>query len=1213
MVKNGSPCLYTEARLNIEPAFPDSTISITLPATSTSTFSQQTRPKRVAITENYGGLDEDAFSKRHLASDGSMFFRKTHIYPRSFLWRILDDRRTLEVQAADLDHDIDHKKEANLTLLFRFSSPIRPFCVAFAEPDDRDALIVFAITDSCELYTLTLHRDFFSVPDASEQDITDWCKRTKPNLLNAQKPYRLVAVGANELLVSLDNGGIVRLTRDKKDETLWQEDLYQEHHWSLRGILPWKGQHTIRFNNSIDLVPSSAATMAVSPDGKHIISACLDHRLRIFNIASGKLTLQRDLLHQPDGSHERNPPYFIGPSQHVLLQVVSVGGDHAPDAEYFLVTYSPLEHQFKFWGVRDADNDLDGIYDVRNDIEFSPPIDDLMDATVWTMEEFVVVPGPSRWRDMEIWIRARSGPSSKVYSLTFDLKGDSKKLVKTWKSGWATVHSGPLTVEELRNNPTNPGEQEHDSEHSETNLSDQWLDFLFLPGRFTTATLEAAHTYLRKGIDTPPKRPQKGPLKERLCATINALASTTQRGVPELDNYGDAVAQQWQSYYGIVKDMHKRRGEALCLVYDHKLDMPWLVLSDYLSAIRKCGEAEVITLNAAMVHKSQSPNLPLSQALPQDNNGQEKNRDVARLLNAATLLRRRFPRSFQQALKQQVELDMLQSRSLTVVDRMEQMDLNCDLSQLLTEDDLAVFLEELGTELDDLDTSIFIEALQVFTVEADERPDKRKQIARYGLSALLRISQETLERNYDVMLDLLVVVLFMHFEENLSAEFDASKVFVELMTFFKDYLVLKWLATTVWSHQAATSPATEALMVGLGETYNTTRFPMTQVILEGIHGLNAHGMSLPSALKSERLTWWSLAWLRSFFNETFDEKVDETMGILLVQKEYALAMEFSRFSTTSSAWSTYLKGRMHLALGENARASICFQRAAHNLALSSMFDVHMSDSANILTEIERGDFSEGLARFYHHVLTLFEKAKAHSYAADFAHLGLRSLTGNQEMELKTEFLQRLFTASVQTSRFTEAYTALIRHSDPALQHSSLQKLITSMVSQSQTVALLKFPFVGLRDDVDGILSSLCHRTLNLASGPPYHQILYSFRISRGDFRGAATILYERLQRLKSTSSKIHDPGDESLAQCYLLIINALLSVSAEDAYIVAEQRIDDSMAPAWTIGKAKKMLKRHVVTLEMLRKEYQAELDRVAAIESGQFPFVDPADDMDIL
>jgi hypothetical protein len=180
-------------------------------------------------------------------------------------------------------------------------------------------------------------------------------------------------------------------------------------------------------------------------------------------------------------------------------------------------------------------------------------------------------------------------------------------------------------------------------------------------------------------------------------------------------------------------------------------------------------------------------------------------------------------------------------------------------------------------------------------------------------------------------------------------------------------------------------------------------------------------------------------------------------------------------------------------------------------------------------------------------------------------------------------------------------------------HSCLQALMTSMISQQQAAQLLKLPFVGLADDVDTILSSLCQKTLNLSSGPPYHQILYSFRISRNNFRGAASILHERLQRLKSTSSKHHDPADESLMQCYLMIINTLSSVSKEDAYILADQKIDGTGPPQWGIGQGKKLLKRQIITLDTLRKEYQAELDRVAAIESGRFPFVDTGDEMDVL
>lgn len=80
-----------------------------------------------------------------------------------------------------------------------------------------------------------------------------------------------------------------------------------------------------------------------------------------------------------------------------------------------------------------------------------------------------------------------------------------------------------------------------------------------------------------------------------------------------------------------------------------------------------------------------------------------------------------------------------------------------------------------------------------------------------------------------------------------------------------------------------------------------------------------------------------------------------------------------------------------------------------------------------------------------------------------------------------------------------------------------------------------------------------------------------------------------------------------------MIINTLSSVTKEEAYILAEKRIDEVGPPHWGIGQARNILKRQIVTLDTLRKEYQAELDRVAAIESGQFPFVGAGDEMDIL
>lgn len=97
-----------------------------------------------------------------------------------------------------------------------------------------------------------------------------------------------------------------------------------------------------------------------------------------------------------------------------------------------------------------------------------------------------------------------------------------------------------------------------------------------------------------------------------------------------------------------------------------------------------------------------------------------------------------------------------------------------------------------------------------------------------------------------------------------------------------------------------------------------------------------------------------------------------------------------------------------------------------------MFNVEEVDSASLVSEIEQGSFSEGLAKYYSHVVSLFERARAFTYVADFARLGLRSLLGSEDDELRTELLQRLFSASIQTCRFQEAYSAMTRLRDVAL-------------------------------------------------------------------------------------------------------------------------------------------------------------------------------------
>jgi hypothetical protein len=206
--------LYTETRLNLQPAYPGSTVQLSLP-NSSSNWNPLAQKRN--IFHDAQTSDEASFSKHNLATESSIYFRNYERSPRAFLWRVLDDRKLLEIQCVDLTHE-ERDSEALLTLQLRFSKPLRPYGLAFSEHADRDTLIVFALTTAGNLYTLTFVRDVFVHVKASEGMPPDWCKVFTPPAFRISDPYRLSAVNEDQLFISLTDGGLLRLQRERGED-----------------------------------------------------------------------------------------------------------------------------------------------------------------------------------------------------------------------------------------------------------------------------------------------------------------------------------------------------------------------------------------------------------------------------------------------------------------------------------------------------------------------------------------------------------------------------------------------------------------------------------------------------------------------------------------------------------------------------------------------------------------------------------------------------------------------------------------------------------------------------------------------------------------------------------------------------------------------------------------------------------------------------------
>lgn len=200
---------YKETRVNLEPAFAASLVHIRLP----SPPGARSRDRRLHGTDKHGD-DERIYRSKNLATAAALYHRRHHRSPRSFLWRVLEDDYVLSLRAADICKE-PNADDANLILHLRFPSPIRPSCVALADPPEHDVLSVFVLDQSNYLRTITLRPDHFRKRAAAENGLGDACKAHLAGSFSFKHPHRLVATSAYQVVVTFHDGGIIRFDRSK--------------------------------------------------------------------------------------------------------------------------------------------------------------------------------------------------------------------------------------------------------------------------------------------------------------------------------------------------------------------------------------------------------------------------------------------------------------------------------------------------------------------------------------------------------------------------------------------------------------------------------------------------------------------------------------------------------------------------------------------------------------------------------------------------------------------------------------------------------------------------------------------------------------------------------------------------------------------------------------------------------------------------------------
>ncbi|MCJ1465384.1 hypothetical protein MMC07_004002 [Pseudocyphellaria aurata] len=1197
-------CLFKETRVGND-AGAVNIIQIEVPSTTVATpFNRNSRPRRRVQTSRPICKDDADFGRRLLASSGSIYFGSTKEYPRSIVWRILESGKVLELRSADLSKSDQEKKEATCIIQLGFSNGIRNGGVALADAEDHDTLSLFVLTRGSDLYTCKIRRDFFCNAEASEEDISKWCKIFKPSSFSISTPYRLVAGTSLQVVVSLSDGRLLRLTRRPEDDgSLWHETTYSDGQWgsSLRGLVRWQGSNAVKFDGAA-LDQETAAGIALSPDRKHAFVVCLNHTLKVWNFDMARSVFSTDILGQKREPHEI-PNLMLDPG--VVHKVQVFESDTITNGNlYYVLTFSPHGlGQFKIWAIRDPDEGALGIRDLFPELTLRPPDPDPSPGSksIWKVTDFKVQ-SARKGKEMEMWVLMRSNKYYRLYHLKFDMDN----FAIFWRDDWSITAS-----ETLDQHP-----QPHVSDDGPEDIRDLWLRFFLQPGRYPVTVLETAlsmYSMARK-LESPPKL--NSSIGERICSVIasNVRLREIKSGTMDFKKYQADINQEWNIFWQDVRDLNNSRWDALSVAYDESTDMPWVVFADGYSAIRDCSRMETLTHNTS-ADLANSLNLLESPSIKIEDTEPKLLDELAILVEAAAAFRRGFSHSLRQTCNTVLTTELWQDPLHSVPVRMQSFYDQCNFAEEIADSclsDLEAGLRAIGG-YPGLETELFlsiINDLPQMSAEASEL-----SVSKFGLKVLVEGAREMIAHNERALLDLLIVIIFVNAEidseENSMDGLDASKVYVVLLDLLRQYQIMQWLVNNVRAYDAEPQAQAPSISSMIGRQ-NSIKKSSSEIstVLENLFAVDPKPQAYSQQSQSTALTRSIqdvLKWVIGGNDPTIklDSVLVHVQCNLLANKNIELASDFLRYQP-STAWATYVKGRLRLVQGEFTEAAIYFKKAAFKLSRpNSRFD-YRSASHNLLSHFEAAHLGNGLTSYYTHVLTLFESCQCHSYTSSFAQLALQLLPATETDQIPP-LLVSLFDASLSMRDFSTAFSALCRHPNP---NALLPSLIVSMLSDNEASQLLSFPFPpALHPAVDAFILQKAQSSAlepNESSRiPKYYNILSTWRLRHNDFRGAAAALLERLQRLKKSSARSGQSDDrgEGVIEGYLAVTN-LLACAGE----------------GWVLDEGDKGAgngeKRRVVTLKDVRKDYQDELDRRSMIQHGQFGFGytnGPENEMDVL
>ncbi|KAI0637706.1 nucleoporin Nup120/160-domain-containing protein [Trametes polyzona] len=242
---------------------------------------------------------------------------------------------------------------------------------------------------------------------------------------------------------------------------------------------------------------------------------------------------------------------------------------------------------------------------------------------------------------------------------------------------------------------------------------------------------------------------------------------------------------------------------------------------------------------------------------------------------------------------------------------------------------------------------------------------------------------------------------------------------------------------------------------------------------------------------------------------------------------------------------TYVLGRLWLDEGRYDDAASAMEILAGSFGPHSALS---SDDQEALAVVLPGEkLFPTQFDFYLHVADLFRAALTTYHDVFFTQLALSvAPAGVDTLALWHGVIKGL----TDLGQYEDAYTALVSTPYERLRRECISQLLYRMCEENAVDRLMALNFAGLADEVEDALAFKA-RNADPRIRPFYSRILYTWYVSRGDYRNAALTMYQRARKLAALMS---DPATfaelaELQLEAYVVAMNALALVDPKNQWV----------------------------------------------------------------